>query len=319
MADWYFRNRQKQNLEVCPGCRNLVRKGQEFCPFCARRLGPESGVGGMLKRVRDEVKQRFFGRPDAVTRLLLGMMVVMFLVQLGVDLLLPSLMHGTTGEHIERFSIRRWIPFLTVTRNTYILLGANDTGWVLEGQVWRLVTYCFLHIGLLHILFNGWAMWDLGRLVERMWGGAQLFATFILTGIAGGAASCFVGEFVLGSPRLSAGASGAICGALGLLLGAYYKNRYHVGEYLGAQLLRWAIYILVFGLVAGADNSAHIGGMLAGAAIGYFLPPTQTTRTAARDAKAWRALLAVSAVLFVAAYVCAAFFAVGMLAQARGA
>ena len=286
MADWYFRNQQKQSLQTCPGCRNLVKKGEEFCPFCARRLGPESGARALLKR--------FLSRPDSVTRVILGMMVAMFLVQLAVELLLPDNFREGRGGGL--------FSFLSVSTNTYIVLGANYNRLVLEGQVWRFVTYCFLHIGLLHILFNSWAMWDLGRLVERMWGGVQLFATFILTGVVGGAASFAWATYVMGAPRLSAGASGAICGVLGLLLGAYYKNRYHVGEHLGSQLLRWAVYILVFGLVAGADNSAHIGGMLSGAALGYFLPPTRTTNTAARDAKVWRILAIVAVLLLVTAY-----------------
>ncbi len=304
MADWYFRNRQKQTLEACPGCRNLVRKGQEFCPFCARRLGPEGGVAGMLKSVRDAVKQRFLNRPDAMTRLLLGMMIVMFFAQFAAELLLHARLHGGGGGMFS---------FLSVSRDAYLLLGASDAVLVLHGQAWRFVTYCFLHSGLLHILFNGWMLWDLGRLAERMWGGAQLFATFILTGIAGGALSFLVAVFVLGEPRWTVGASGAICGVLGLLLGAYYKNRYHVGGELGPQVLRCAIYILVFGIVVGADNSAHIGGMLSGAALGYFLPPTRTTNTAARDAKAWRFLATGSAVLLVAAYAFDALFAAEVL------
>jgi rhomboid protease GluP len=229
----------------------------------------------------------------------------MFLVQLAVELLLPA--EAKQGGGGGLFS------FLSASSTTYILLGANFTPQVLDGQVWRFVTYSFLHIGLLHILFNGWAMWDLGRLVERMWGGAQLFATFILTGIAGGAVSFAMAAFVMGEPRLSAGASGSICGVLGLLLGAYYKNRYHIGEYLGSQLLRWAVYILVFGLVAGADNSAHIGGMLAGGALGYFMPPTRTTNTAVRDARVWRFLTIASVILLAAAYAFAALFAVRVL------
>ncbi len=232
-------------------------------------------------------------------------MAAMFLVQLAVDVFLPSGMRAGGGGGL--------FSFLSVSSTTYILLGANFTPLVLDGELWRFVTYCFLHIGILHILFNGWALWDLGRLVERMWGGAQLFAAFILTGIAGGAVSCFSAAFLFGAPRLSAGASGSICGILGLLLGAYYRNRYHVGEYLGSQLLRWAVYILVFGLVAGADNSAHIGGMLSGGVLGYFLPPTRTTRTAPRDAKIWRSLLAAAAALLAVAYAFDVLFIVRMV------
>lgn len=263
---------------------------------------------GTVKSVKSNIRnlgKSLFGGQDSVTRLLLGMMVAMFLVQLGVELLLPPEARDGGGGGL--------FSFLSASSATYILLGANYTPLVLEGQVWRFVTYSFLHIGLLHILFNGWAMWELGRLVEKMWGRKQLFATFVLTGIAGGMVSFGMAALVMGAPRLSAGASGSICGVLGILLGAYYKNRYHVGEYLGSQLLRWAVYILIFGLVGGADNSAHIGGMLSGAALGYFLLPTRTTNTLARDARVWHFLLIAAVILLIAAYAFDVLFAVKVL------
>ena len=178
-----------------------------------------------------------------------------------------------------------------------------------SSQIWRFVTSIFLHFGLIHILFNCWAFWDLGRLAEKFWGAKQVFAAFILSGAAGSAASFFWKTMVMGQPVNSAGASGAVCGILGLLLGAYYKDRRHIGEYLGSQLIRWAVMLLIFGLVAGADNGAHVGGFLAGAVMGFFLPPTTTSRQPARDQRIWDILAIVSVVVVVVAFVFGFVFA----------
>lgn len=303
MADWYFRNKQQNSLQTCPGCRNLVRKGEEFCPFCAKRLGPEGGWRGLAKRV--------FARPDSMTRLILGAMIVMFMVQMLTEFLLPARFRNAGGGGFMNFP-----PISTIT---YILLGANEQHYVYANhQYWRWFTYCFLHFGILHIVFNSWAMRDLGRLVEMLWGHRQVFSTFVVTGVFAGAVSFGWGIVLSGGPRISGGASGAICGLLGLLLGAYYKNRYHIGEHLGGQLLHWAVYILVFGLVAGADNAAHIGGMISGAALGYFLPPTRSTKTPDRDRMIWNILTGLAMAITLVSIGFAVEFAVGGMLELRG-
>lgn len=283
MADWYFRNNQGA-LQSCPGCRNLVRANEEFCPYCARRLRPEGGMRGLVKRVRS--------MPFIATKALLGLIVLFFLLQMVTDLILPNAPRAGSGI----------MGLGTSKMPTYTLLGSNFNVITLGyGQYWRLLTYCFLHFGFIHIFFNGYAFWDLGRLAERLWGGRQVFATFILTGVVGGLASAGW-NMLMGQGANSAGASGAICGMLGLLIGAYYRNKYHLGEQLGSQLIRWAVIILAMGILGGFDNAAHLGGMLSGGALGYFLPPTRNSRTPARDTKIWTAAAILALVLMLAAF-----------------
>lgn len=289
MADWYFREGPSQSsLVVCPGCRNLVRRGEEFCPFCAKRLGPEKGIRGLIRKAR--------AMPFVVTRILLAIIVAAFLLQMLSDLFLPAGFKSEGKGSLLDLLVSQPYTYILMGSNLHVLVGAFH-------QYWRLLTHCFLHFGLLHIAFNGYAFWDLGRLAERLWGGRQVFATFILSGITGGAAS-FAWNMLLDAPKNSAGASGAICGILGLLLGAYYRNKYHVGEYLGSHLVRWAVYILAFGLLMGADNAAHIGGMIGGGVLGYLLPPTNTTASPAQDRKIWTAAAALSLALLL---VCVGF------------
>ncbi|MDR3210552.1 MAG: rhomboid family intramembrane serine protease [Planctomycetota bacterium] len=260
MADWYYRNRQQHSIRACPGCGNLVRSNLEYCPYCTRQLGPGRG----WKRLQGLLPQTtLLTGKWPYTRLLLTLLALVFVLQFVTDFFIPAEYRFSSGG----FS-------LAAQAYTNILMGSNFHLFDLAyGQVWRFVTSCFLHFGLLHIVFNGWAMWDLGRMVEERWGGRQVFTVFILAGAAGSAASLFWYTLVWKIPTNSAGASGAICGLLGIMLGAYYRNRFSLGQFLGQQLVRWAIYILLFGLVLGADNGAHVGGFLVGAGIGYLFPP----------------------------------------------
>ena len=303
MADWYFRNRQG-GLAVCPGCRNLVRGGEEFCPYCARRLGPERGVRGWFRRLA--------AKPDVATRTLIAVIVLFFFLQLATDIAIPDRIRNKS----DGGSAGMLFSALTANDASYILLGSNFYPYVYYfGQVWRFLTACFLHLGLLHIVFNCWALWDLGRLGERLWGAREIFAAFILTGIAGSALS-FAWKFLvlfhgLHLTRIAAnslGASGAVCGIMGLLLGSYYRNKHHIGQNLGSHLVRWAVFIFAFGLAAGADNAAHLGGMAAGAAFGYFLPPRAARKNPERDQAVWNALAAAAVLLLITAMIAMAVF-----------
>ena len=94
--------------------------------------------------------------------------------------------------------------------------GANYGPYTLSGQWWRLVTYMFLHGGLLHIGFNMWCLWDLGALAESLYGRWTYAAVYLLTGIAAGLASVGWNPGVT-----SVGASGAIFGLAGALIATF--------------------------------------------------------------------------------------------------
>lgn len=298
MAEWYFRNNQGGNgLKACPGCRNLVRGDEEFCPYCARRLRAPGGVRGIMKKLGSV--------PFLATKVLLGIIAAMFLGQLLTDVVL-----NMQNPPLAKVSFFTFLVQGSFTE-TYTRMGGNVYARVdLLHEYWRLVMYCFLHGGIIHILFNSWAFWDLGRLAERLWGSRQVFATFVLTGIVGGLFS--LGWSILrhghGFAGLSIGASGAVCGILGLLIGAYYRNRYQVGEFLGSQLVKWAVIILALGLIMGFDNAAHLGGLLSGGALGYVMAPTQFSRNLGRDTKIWSALAVVSLLLVLACFAFAIAF-----------
>lgn len=167
-------------------------------------------------------------------------------------------------------------------KEVLIYLGANVPPLVLAGQWWRLFTAMFLHIGVPHLLLNGYALYQLGGLFESWMGSARMGVVYVLSGLAGSVASLFFLR-----EGLSAGASGAIFGLLGALVAVLVRRRERLtaaAKQLLVQLLMWAGINVVFGLTTpGIDNAGHMGGALAGFLLGLLLRP-RWERPAAMEA-----------------------------------
>lgn len=138
-----------------------------------------------------------------------------------------------------------------------------------DGQWWRLGTAMFLHFGLVHLAVNMWALWDAGRLVERLYGSLRVLAIYLASGLAGNLLSLITH----GDHAVSAGASGAIFGVYGALLVVLWRERrqVHPTEFrwlFGGAAVFSAITIGFGFAMAGLDNAAHIGGLLSGTLLG---------------------------------------------------
>ncbi len=152
------------------------------------------------------------------------------------------------------------------------LMGAKDNRLIFEqGQYWRLLTATFLHGGLLHMLFNGYALYTIGRDTERLFGTPRFLALYFIAGLAGSVASYAF------SPYVSVGASGAIFGTIGAMTAYYRLARSVMGEAANTPL-QSLISLIVINLFIGftnpiIDNYGHIGGLLAGLLVGWLLAP----------------------------------------------
>lgn len=125
-----------------------------------------------------------------------------------------------------------------------------------------LATALFVHFGLLHILFNMYALHSLGREIERLEGPRGLFLGFLLTGLSANLISVGWHTWLWRGPLIQGGASGALTGLIGIL---YQRaGRYLAGGMIRQQILRWMIAIVVFSFAVRGDNAAHIGGFVAG-------------------------------------------------------
>lgn len=159
--------------------------------------------------------------------------------------------------------------------NTRVLIrfGANYGPLILQGETWRLFTSMFLHIGLMHLIFNGYALFIFGVEMERLYGPDRFIVIYILSGLFGSLVS-FASR---GPEMLSAGASGAVFGVIGMNLAYFLTHRDTFGQFGRQRVMSTLIVIginLFFGFTVPAiDNMAHLGGLIAGFALGYSLAP----------------------------------------------
>lgn len=155
---------------------------------------------------------------------------------------------------------------------TLVSFGAKENELIRNGQYWRLLTPIFLHIGLMHLLFNEYALAIFGREVESLFGTARFAAIYLLTGLFGSLAS-----FAF-SPAVSAGASGAIFGIIGAMVAYLFRNRKEFGargrEHLRGLLIMIGLNIFLGVTVPGIDNYGHMGGLFSGLILGAILSPT---------------------------------------------
>lgn len=152
-----------------------------------------------------------------------------------------------------------------------VAFGAKVNAQIAQGEYWRLLTPVFLHIGLVHLVFNTFALLSFGRLAEGIYGHARFLAIYLVSGITGTALSYFLTRGV------SAGASGAIFGVAGALAIFFATNRKAPPVASGgglAGILGVLGFNLVFGVaMPGIDNWGHLGGLIGGAALAAWLTP----------------------------------------------
>lgn len=149
---------------------------------------------------------------------------------------------------------------------TLLQFGAKSPFHIVEGEYWRFVTPVFLHIGIMHFVFNSVALLSLGALIEHIYGRTRYLLLYLLAGVAGNVAS-----FLL-SDSIGAGASGAIFGALGAMIYVVLHRKTAWTQALGRDVL----VILAINIVIGffnpsIDNYAHFGGLIGGFLAAYAL------------------------------------------------
>ena len=143
---------------------------------------------------------------------------------------------------------------------TLLYFGANLDLLVKDGQVYRLFTCMFLHIGIWHLLCNMYSLYIIGTEIENLFGKIKYLIIFIGSGICGSLLS-----IAFTHNTVSAGASGAIFGLLGALLYFGYYYRAYLGNSIKKSILPVIIINLIIGFTSkGIDNAAHIGGLVGG-------------------------------------------------------
>jgi membrane associated rhomboid family serine protease/lipoprotein NlpI len=152
---------------------------------------------------------------------------------------------------------------LSFNPNDLLAWGANFRPAVLNGEIWRFAASMFVHGGLMHLAGNLFMLFLVGTILEAILGHIRFLICYFICGIAGSIAS------VAWHPAtVSIGASGAIMGGLGILIGISFiqkeKNPNQKHSLIGIALFVAGYNLLMGFLMGGVDNAAHLGGLICG-------------------------------------------------------
>lgn len=151
--------------------------------------------------------------------------------------------------------------FFNFDANVLAKFGANNILLVKNGEIWRLLTCAFLHVGLIHLVVNMYSLRVIGPSVEGLIGKGKFVFIYLISAIS---ASLMSLVFV-DSNIVSVGASGAIFGLMGALLYFGYHYRLYLNDAIKTQIIPVILFNLIIGfMMPGIDNGAHIGGLIGG-------------------------------------------------------
>jgi membrane associated rhomboid family serine protease len=233
---------------ICTDCMVPAAVGHQ-CPDCARENRQE--FHRPARRVGAAP-----GRGLTLTNALLILLAGVYVIEVALSGV-GRLMRGPDGLTLVEMGAS-----LGVGR-----LPSGEIVGIATGEYWRLFTAMFLHVGIFHLLMNGYALYIFGNVIEAEQGRARFALAFLVTGLAASAVS-----YAFGEPLVpAAGASGAIFGLFGVFLGHALRRR-DLAFY--AQRVRSAMTLIVLNAiigftVPGIDWRAHAGGLVAGFVLGY--------------------------------------------------
>ena len=249
--DFCYRHPQRESFVLCQRCARTICGDCQIpapvgvhCPECRKNeqaaSGGSSGVAGrLLGRTRAAV-----GFSPVVTYVLLGIMALVYALQWLTDGFVTQL-------------LLYWPPITAI-------------------EPWRMVTTMFVHStsSIFHILFNGYSLYILGTLVERLVGRGRFLSLFLLSGLGGSVAVLWL------SPSAAVvGASGAIFG----LFGALFVIQRSFGGANTQLLIVLALNLVLGFVVPGVSWQAHIGGLLVGALVAWIFVRTRGKSTRSQE------------------------------------
>lgn len=221
---------QRCDRPICPQCMNTASVGFH-CPECVH-AGAQKVYQGPSAMWRD--------RP-LVTQILMAAIGAVFVVGLVV---------GNGASVIDA--------------GGQLFVNGSLYGPLVPDEPWRLVTGGFLHAGIIHLAFNMYALWVLGRILEPAIGRLRFGAVYGASLLAGS-----LGALILDPATPTVGASGAIFGLMGATL--VVARRRGATQLVNGLMITLGINLLITLSIPNISIGGHIGGVIGGAACGYLL------------------------------------------------
>ena len=248
------------SLRAMRGHLRAIRSGHEAPTLAAIDLAARQMVEGGYQKPA----MRPLATTPVVTYSLIGIFIVVYAVEKGLLIRNVSLGLADLGALVN-------------VGGTH-LIGAHDPS---IGAWWRYVSSAFLHDdqSYLHIAFNSFALWNIGRFAEIWYGRLVFLGTFLLTAVAGGITWVVLtgGDTALG---ITVGASGGITGLMGLLIlvGRFQGRQFPKATATGVRQriginAALILFMGITGLGGLVNNYAHVGGFVAGMGLALVLPP----------------------------------------------
>jgi membrane associated rhomboid family serine protease len=223
---------------LCPFCRGLNSAGERRCYRCGRPL-PGPLASGALRFFAEAL-----GGEALVTRVVLGLNLLVFALCIASDRRLPL--------YSDQFSM--W---------TTLRFGAL-VGPLGSLQPWRYLAAVFVHYNVVHLAMNGLSFRSVGPSAERQFGKARFAVLFLLSGALGFVVSSL---WYNGMSPPTAGASGAVFGTFGSVIGVAYARRDPNWKQVLLENIVWVVILAFMGPV---NNAAHAGGLATGAVLGFL-------------------------------------------------
>jgi len=239
-------------MPVCPSCGKTfsgISIGSEVADVCKDcRKSRRAALEARVRAAGSPAQIALFDKP-VVTYTILAINLAVY-AAMGIS--------GVSWGEPSTLDAIRW--------------GADFGPLTLSHEWWRMVSSTFVHFGLFHVALNMICFWDLGRGLEPLMGRRAFLLSYAVSGLAASIVSLYWGPW-----RVSAGASGAIFGIAGAFVSYLYFRKAQINQdWLKKRLRSLAVFIgynLLWGLRPGVDNSAHIGGLIAGLLLGLMIPP----------------------------------------------
>lgn len=219
---------QRCGNTICPDCQRAAAVGFH-CPDCVKSAAPATA-----KIVSGPRLQRKMSGRVSVTTVLLVVIAAVFVL---------DMLSGGYVNYVIGFDAR-----------------------LVAVEPWTMITSVFAHSTIMHLLFNGYSLWVLGSMLERVMGPGRFLALFVLSGLAGSAA-----VLLLNPMGGVIGASGAIFGLFAALL---MVNRGFGGSNVSLLVIIGINLVLGF-IIPGVSWEAHVGGLIGGLIVTPLLMGTK--------------------------------------------
>jgi len=267
--------------QTCPRCSHPAGADEKVCTRCTEPLG-----GRTVQRVGRAMGSLWESNTPVVATMLTCAIGALYVVSI-----LWSSRVGIGGFSLSPHS-------LALDR-----FGAMSTWEIEAGQWWRLSMATFLHINVLHLAFNLMSLWSVTIYLEDVLGKSKTFALYLALGLVASLVSYLWHAYTPPYVGASAGASGAVCGLIGVCLGFSLRKR-NVARHLRSHYISWAVWIAIIGLSAWQiDNAGHVGGFVPGLLIGLLVRRKADTGGFAR--RFWTASAAILVAVTLASLVLA--------------